>query len=192
MGTLSQDVRFALRTMIRNPGFTVAAVVSLALGIGANTTIFTLLNAILLAPLPVERPSELVAAYTTDRVTTIGGLGGLLPMSHPNFEDFRQQNRFLLDMAAYSMPSPISLITTGEPQQGFAELATGNYFRVLGVKPAMGRFFLPDEDVTPGADPIAVLSHGSWQRRRSHRLLRLVFEPCLPDQIRLIVRTISG
>ena len=165
MGTLSQDVRFALRTMIRNPGFTVAAVVSLALGIGANTTIFTLLNAILLAPLPVERPSELVAAYTTDRVTTIGGLGGLLPMSHPNFEDFRQQNRFLLDMAAYSMPSPISLITTGEPQQGFAELATGNYFRVLGVKPAMGRFFLPDEDTTPGGDAVVVVSYGSWQRR---------------------------
>jgi predicted permease len=165
METLSQDVRFALRTMSKNPGSTAVAVLSLALGIGANTTIFTLINAILLAPLPVERPSELVAAYTTDQVSSVGGLGGLLPVSYPNFKDFRQQNQYLLDMAAYSMPTPVSLITTGEPQQGFAELVTGNYFSVLGVKPAMGRFFLPDEDTTPGGDAVVVVSYGSWQRR---------------------------
>ncbi len=162
---LSQDVRFALRTMRGNPGFTAVAVLSLALGIGANTTIFTLINAILLAPIPVERPSELVAGYTTDRVNNIGGLGGLLPMSHPNFTDFRQRSQYLRDMAAYSVPIPVSLITTGEPQQGFAELVTGNYFSVLGVKPAMGRFFLPGEDTTRGGDPVVVLSHGSWERR---------------------------
>jgi predicted permease len=164
MEALSHDVRFALRTMRRNPGFTAAAVLSLALGIGANTTIFTLINTTLLAPIPVERPSELVAAYTTDPVGSFGGLGGLLPMSHPNFEDFRQQNEYLLDMAAYS-PTPISLITTGEPQPGIAELVTGNYFTVLGVKPAFGRFFLPDEDTTPGGNPVVVLSYGSWLRR---------------------------
>lgn len=163
--TLLQDVRFALRTMRKSPGFTAAAALSLALGIGANTTIFTLLNAILLSPIPVERPSELVVAYTTDRVTNVGSLGGLLPMSNLNFKDFRQQNQYLLDMAAYSTPTAISLITTGEPQQGFVELVTGNYFNVLGVKPAMGRFFRPDEDTTPGAAPVVVLSHGSWQRR---------------------------
>lgn len=165
METLSQDIRFALRMMTSTPGFTAVAVLSLALGFGANTTIFTLLNAILLAPLPVERPSELVAVYTTDRVSSIGGLGGLLPMSHLNFKDFRHQNQYLLDMAAYSMPAPVSVITSGEPQQGFAELVTGNYFGVLGVKPALGRFFLPDEDTTPGGDPVIVLSYGSWQRR---------------------------
>jgi predicted permease len=164
METLSHDVRFALRTLRRNPGFTAAAVLSLALGIGANTTIFTLINTTLLAPIPVERPSELVAAYTTDPVGSFGGLGGLLPMSHPNFEDFRQQNEYLLDMAAYS-PTPISLMTTGEPQPGIAELVTGNYFTVLGVKPAFGRFFLPDEDTTPGGNPVVVLSYGSWLRR---------------------------
>jgi hypothetical protein len=124
METFSQDVRFALRSMTRNPGFTAAAVLSLALGIGANTTIFTLLNAVLLAPLPVTRVSELVVVYTTDRASRVGALGTLLPMSHPNFKDFRQQSRYLLDVAAYSMPLPVSLITTGEPQQGFAELVT--------------------------------------------------------------------
>ncbi len=164
METLWQDLRFALRTMARNPGFTVVAVLSLALGIGANTTIFTLLNAVLLAPLPVERVSDLVAVYTTDRVSTFG-LGGLLPISHPNFEDFQRQNRYLADMAAYTFPNPVSLITTGEPQQAFAELVTGNYFRVLGVKPLLGRVFRSDEDRTPGADPVVVLSYGSWQRR---------------------------
>jgi hypothetical protein len=164
MEALSHDVRFALRTMRRNPGFTAAAVLSLALGIGANTTIFPLINTTLLAPIPVERPSELVAAYTTDPVGSFGGLGGLLPMSHPNFEDFRQQNEYLLDMAAYS-PTPISLITTGEPQPGIAEMVTGNYFTILGVKPAFGRFFLPDEDTTPGGNPVVVLSYGSWLRR---------------------------
>ncbi len=164
METLSQDIRFALRTMMKNPGFTAVAVLSLALGIGANTTIFTLLNAVLLAPLPVERASELVAVYTTDQVG-IGGLGGVLPMSYLNFKDFRQQNQYFGDMAAYSLPNPVSLITTGEPQQAFAELVTGNYFNVLGVKPAIGRVFLPDEDTKPGGDPVVVLSHGFWQRR---------------------------
>jgi predicted permease len=165
METLSQDVRFALRTMARNPGFTAAAVLSLALGIGANTTIFTLLNGVLLAPLPVTRVSELVVVYTTDQANRMGALGSLLPMSHPNFKDFRQQNRYLLDVAAYSMPLPVSLIATGEPQQGFAELVTATYFTVLGVQPAAGRFFRPDEDTVPGGDPVVVLSHGSWQRR---------------------------
>src|SRR5215468_11154088 len=88
MDTLWQDLRFALRTMRKNPGFTAIAVLSLALGVGANTTIFTLLNAAFLAPLPVERPSELVAVYTTDQ-TNIGGLGNLRPMSYPNLKDMR-------------------------------------------------------------------------------------------------------
>jgi predicted permease len=165
METLSQDVRFAVRSMIRNPGFAAVAALSLALGIGANTTIFTLLNAVLLAPLPVDRVSELVAVYTTDKVSSFGGLGGLLPMSHPNFEDYQRQNRSLADMAAYTFPNPVSLITKGESEQAFAELVTGNYFRVLGVAPVVGRVFLPDEDRKPGADPVVVLSYGCWQRR---------------------------
>ena len=92
-------------------------------------------------------------------------------MSQPNFKDFRQQNHYLLDMAAYS-PIPISLVTTGDPQPGVAELVTGNYFSLLGVKPAMGRFFLPDEDSTRAGDPVVVLSYGSlWPARLAAMLL---------------------
>src|SRR5215475_3961659 len=97
METLRQDVRYAFRTIARNPGFAAVAVLSLALGVGANTTIFTLLNAMLLSPLPVERPSELVAAFTVDQQTN-GGFGNTGPMSFPNFKDFRERNEFLADM----------------------------------------------------------------------------------------------
>jgi len=164
METLWQDVRFAFRTIGKNPGFAVVAVLSLALGIGANTTIFTLLNAAFLAPLPVERPSELVAVYTTDQAN-IGGLGNLLPMSYLNLKDMREQNEYLSDMASYSFATPVSVVTAGTPQQAFAELVSGNYFSVLGVKAAKGRVFEADEDTTPGDAPIVVVSHGFWQRR---------------------------
>ena len=164
MGALWQDIRFALRSIRKNPGFTAVAVLSLALGVGANTTIFTLLNAAFLAPLPVERPSDLVAVYTTDQAN-IGGLGNLQPMSYPNLKDMRQRNEYLPDMAGYSFPTPVSVITASSPQQAFVELVTGNYFSVLGVKAAKGRVFGADEDTKPGDAPVAVLSQGFWQRR---------------------------
>jgi predicted permease len=164
METLWQDVRFALRTMARSPGFTAVAIVSLALGVGANTTIFTILNALLLTPLPVERPSELVAIYTTDS-TTPSLFGGLTQMSYPNLKDFREQNTTLSAVAGYTFPNPVSVATGGEPQQAFAELVTGNYFDALGVKAARGRTFLRDEDTARGAHPVVVLAYGFWQRR---------------------------
>src|SRR5437773_2784659 len=164
METLWQDLCYAFRTIRRNPGFAAVAVLSLALGVGANTTIFTLLNAMLLAPLPVERPSELVAAYTVDQVT-IGGFGNQGPISYPNFKDFRERNEFLADMAAYAFPSQVSVITGTTPQPAFVELVTGNYFSVLGVKAAKGRVFTAEEDVTRGGAPLAVVSYGFWQRR---------------------------
>jgi predicted permease len=164
MDTLGQDVRFALRTLQKSPVFAAAAVLSLAIGVGANTTVFTLLNAVLLAPLPFERPSELVAVYTTDRASS-GGMGGLLSMSQPNLRDFRERNSALAGMAGYSLPQPVSLGAGGDPQPAYAELVTGEYFALLGVRPGHGRLFGPDEDRTPGAHPIAVASHGFWQRR---------------------------
>ena len=164
METLWQDTQFALRTIRKNPGFAAVAVLSLALGVGANTTIFTLLNAALLAPLPVERPSELVAAYTTDQ-TNIGGFGSLQPTSYPNFKDMQERNEYLQAMAGYSFPTPVSVITASAPQPAFVELVTGNYFSVLGVKAAKGRVFGPDEDTRPGDAALAVVSYGFWQRR---------------------------
>jgi predicted permease len=164
METLWQDTRYALRTIGRNPGFAAVAIVSLALGVGANTTIFTLINAALLAPLPVERPSDLAAVYTLDQAT-IGGFGNQGPMSYLNFKDFRERNRSFADMAAYSFPSPVSVTPATAPQQAFAELVTGNYFSLLGVKAAKGRVFTLTEDLTPGAAPLIVISYGFWQRR---------------------------
>jgi putative ABC transport system permease protein len=164
MDALWQDIRFGLRTMVKSPGFTVVAILSLALGVGANTTIFTLLNAILLTPLPVDRPAELVAVYTTDQATP-SALGNLLPVSYPNFKDLRDKNDTLVSIAAYTFPNPVSIGTGGEPQQAFAEMVTGNYFDVLGVKPYRGRFFVPEEDTTRGGHPVIVLAYGFWQRR---------------------------
>jgi len=164
MDTIWQDVRYSVRTLIKAPAFTIAAIVSLALGIGANTTIFTLLNTLFLNPLPVARPSELVAVLTVaSRNAT--QFGNLLPLSYPNLEDFRARNSVLTDIAGYSPPLALSLTTGQEPQRVFAQLVTGNYFEVLGVRPAAGRFFAPDEDRTPGTHPVAVIGHGLWQRR---------------------------
>jgi putative ABC transport system permease protein len=161
------DLKYAIRTLIKTPAFTIAAVVSLALGIGANTTIFTLLNTLFLNPLPVEKPSELVGVLTVaSRNAT--QFGNLLPLSYPNLKDFRERNGVLGDLAGYSLPLALSLSvpeSTGEPQRVFAQLVTGNYFDVLGVRPAAGRFFVPEEDRTRATHPVAVIGYGLWQRR---------------------------
>src|SRR5215510_2747186 len=149
MEALWQDIRFACRTIRRSPGVTAVAVLSLALGVGANTTIFTLLNAALLGPLPVARPSELVAVYTTDQ-SNIGGLGNLNATSYLNLKDLRERSTYFSAMAGYSFPQFVSVITDTAPQQGFVELTTGNYFSVLGVKAAQGRVFGEQEDAKPG------------------------------------------
>ena len=168
MDTIWQDVRYSVRTLMKMPAFTVAAIVSLAIGIGANTTIFTLLNTLFLNPLPVARPSELVAVLTVaSRNAT--QFGNLLPLSYPNLRDFRERNSVLTDVAGYSPPLPLALTTGQEPQRVFAQLVTGNYFDVLGVRPAAGRFFAPEEDRTPGTHPVAVIGYGLWQRRFAGR-----------------------
>ncbi len=161
MRTLGQDVRYSFRTLVKNPGFASVAVISLALGIGANTTIFTLINAVFLNPLPVERPSELLAVLTVDAHNP-----GVWTMSYPNYRDVRDENAVFNGLAAYSFPNPASMSARGdEPEPIFLEFVTGNYFDVLGIEPALGRFFLPEEDETPGSHPVVVLGHGFWRRR---------------------------
>ena len=160
MENLWQDIRFSVRTLVKNPGFAAVVVVSLALGIGANTTIFTLINAAFLNPLPVKNPSELVAVFTVDENNP-----GQNPVSFLNYEDYRDGNEVLTALAAYTFPNPVALSMGDEPEQTFVELATGNYFDVLGIRPAMGRFFLPEEDESPGSHPVVVMSHAFWTRR---------------------------
>jgi len=163
METLWRDVWLALRTFARNPGFTAVAVVSLALGIGANTTIFTLINAVFLNPLAVTNPSELVGVFTID-ASNPGQFSNLNAVSYRNYRDYRDQNEVFTGVAGYSFPFPAGVAKEGEPKQVFAELVSGNYFELLGVQPARGRFFLPEEDETAGARPVVVMGYGLWQR----------------------------
>jgi predicted permease len=164
MDSLWQDVRYSLRTMVRTPTFTLAAVLSLALGVGANTTVFTLINALFLNPLPVAEPSRLVAVNTLDTKNTTQ-FGNVMPLSYPNLVDLRDGSQAFSGLAGYSSPVMLAMSTGGEPETLFSQLTTGNFFDVLGVHPAAGRFFLPEEDRTPGSHPVVVLNHRLWQRR---------------------------
>ena len=164
MERLWKDVLFALRTFRRAPAFTAAAVLSLALGIGVNTAIFTLINTLFLNPLPVERASELVAVYTVD-AKNASPFGNLLQVSFPNYKDFRDRNTVFTGLAAYSFPLAVNASIGPSPEQLFCEMVTGNYFSVLGIRPARGAFFGPEDDRVPGASPVLVLSYTAWQRR---------------------------
>ena len=163
MSTSLQDLRFAARMLIKSPGFTLVAVLSLALGIGANSTIFSLVSAVLLRPLPVADASRLVAVFTTDERNR-GALFNYLQTSPLNFQDYRADGEVLLGLAAHQ-GLPLSFTGKGEPEQIFGEIVSGDFFTVLGVTPLRGRFFVPDEDEAPGASSVAVLSHSFWQRR---------------------------
>src|SRR5438876_6704780 len=121
MDAIWQDVRYSLRTLLKSPAVTAAAVLSLALGVGANTTMFTLINTLFLNPLPVARPSELVAVFTLDARNPTR-FGSLLPVSYPNLSDFRAQNDVLADLAGYSSPLALGLSSDGAPERVFAQL----------------------------------------------------------------------
>jgi predicted permease len=159
---LLQDLRFAVRLLVRTPGVTLVAVLSLALGIGANTTVFTLVNAILLQPMLVEDIDRLVRIGTSEvRNNTPVVLGGT---SRPNFEDLRDQNT-VFSGATVTGFTPLALSGGGEPEQLGAQIVSGNFFDVLGAPFAAGRAFLPIEDQRFGEHPVTVLSYGLWQRR---------------------------
>jgi predicted permease len=156
---LVQDIRYGARQLRKNPGFTGVAVLTLALGIGANSVIFSLVHALLLHPLPVERPEQLAAVYTSDFSGTQYGTS-----SYPDYVDFRDRNQVFSGTVAY-MPTAFSLNIDGATERAFGEIVSGNYFSTLGVAPALGRGFLPEEDRTPGERAVAVISHKLWQNR---------------------------
>ena len=160
-----QDVRYGLRMLRKNPGFTAVAVLSLALGIGANTTIFTVVNAVLLSALPVRDLSRLVQMDTVDSKTLVTqARAEKLQMSFPNFQDYRRENQVFTDLAAF-MPTAVTWSGGAEPRQLQTELVSANYFEVLGVRPALGRFFMPDEDTKPNGNDVAVLSYTLWANK---------------------------
>jgi predicted permease len=159
METLLKDIRYGFRMLLKSPGFTAVAVISLALGIGANTAIFSIINSFLFAPLPVEEPGRLVSIFTTDAKNP-----GPLPVSHYNFLDYRDKSDAFSGILAYNFANVNLNRGGGDSKQLFALVVTGNYFDVLGVKPIQGRAFIPDEDKTPSTHPVTVLSYASWQR----------------------------
>jgi len=151
---LACDLRFAFRTLSKSPGFTVVAVLSLALGIGANALVFSVVNALVLRPLPVEQPGRLVFLENKN----------FSSQSFPNYLDLRGRNHTFDGLVGYRMAA-MELEGGGEASRIWGYLATGNYFDVMGVKPTLGRFFHQSEDMHPGASPYAVLSYNAWQVR---------------------------
>ena len=152
------DLRIAIRQLIKNPGFTTVAVLTLALGIGANTAIFSIVNAVLLRPFPYQAPERLV--IIEERVS---GGNGFSP-SYPNFVDWRAQNTALDSIAAVRGNESFNLTGAGEPERLQGRLVSAEFFSTLGIKRLLGRDFLAEED-RPGAAPAVILSHGFWQRR---------------------------
>jgi len=159
MRTLWQDIRYGFRMLVRNPGFSIVVVLVLAFGIGANTAIFSVINILLLRPLPVKEPDRLIPLFRYYPIRS-----SYSSFSYPDYLDFRNQNEVFSGLLAFS---DIDLnMSSGEHTERISgAIVSGNYFSVLGLEPTQGRFFMPEEDKTPGSHTVAVVSHGLWQRR---------------------------
>lgn len=159
-----RDIRYGLRSMGKAPAFTFFAVLTLALGIGASTTVFTVVNTLLLHPLPARDPSRLVCLYATD-LKAHQQSGSLLPISYPNLRDYQTKSSAFTDLGGYSPPMVMTLTENAGSERFFGQLVTQGYFEALGIMPAKGRFFLPQEISAPGSAPVAVLSYNAWKIR---------------------------
>jgi putative ABC transport system permease protein len=157
-----QDLRYGFRMLRQRPGFTFAAVIALALGIGANTAIFSVVNAVMLRPLPFADPDRLMVVWQTAQQ----GEYSQLSLAYPNYDELRKQCQLCEDVGAWNSYSYTRFALTGgaQPEQAQYAVVSASLFSVLGVKPALGRAFLPEED-QPGAARVAIISHGLWRRR---------------------------
>jgi predicted permease len=177
MESFSKDFRFALRMLLKRPLFTAVTIVVLALGIGANTAIFSLTNHVLLRALPVQNPEQLVVLSSTGpkqgRVWA-DTEGGEESFSYPMYKDLRDNNDAFSGLLA-RFPVSLSIAFQGQTERAEGELVSGDYFDVLGVKAALGRTFTPNDDLTLGAHPVVMLSHNFWSRR-------LASDPAVVDQ----------
>jgi putative ABC transport system permease protein len=161
MDTLVRDLRYALRQLRLSPGYAVLAIVSIGIGIGATTTIFSLVEALLIRNVPAPRADRLVYAYESRAAGS-----GFHSFSFLQYKDLRDRSRALTDLAAFDI-NPLSVATTGDAAIAAGFNVSGNFFKVFGATPALGRFFLPEEDAYPdiGSHPVAVVSHAFWERR---------------------------
>jgi len=162
--TTGQDLRYGVGMLVKNPGFTSVAVLTLALGIGANTAIFTVVNALLLRPLPYPEAERLAVIATTVRRERVE----VRSTSYPDFVSWRDQNAAFEQIAA-RISNSFSLLSGNEPERVSGELVSANYFPLLGVRASYGRTFLPEEDRTPDAHRVALVGYGLWQRRNASR-----------------------
>ena len=159
IGDPIKDLRYGLRLLARSPGFTAVAVITLALGIGANAAIFSVINAVLLQPLPFPEPDRLALVFGSEPRQD----WPQLPLSQPNFNDIRQQSRSFDSMASWTF-TRFNLTGSDEPEEIQSAIVNASFFPTLGVKPALGRDFLPEED-RPGSAPVVMLSDSLWRRR---------------------------
>lgn len=159
METLLQDLRYGARTLVRTPGFTAIAILTLALGIGANSALFSVVNGVLLNPLPYPAPEQLVSVYSRTTEFEHGSI------SYLNFLDWQRDNRTFSELAAYRNES-LFLTGTGEGERLRGWMISANFFNVMGVQPILGRVFRPEEDVVGGA-PVTIISEGLWKRKFS-------------------------
>ena len=159
-----RDLGYGGRAIRKSPLFTLAAVLCLGMGIGANTTVFTIINTLLLHPLPASDPSRLVVLYDAQasRRTQQWSQPGL---AYANLQDYMAGQKCFRSVAAFTWPQVLTLAGTNGPGRMFGELVSGQYFDTLGLTPALGRFFLPSEAREPGSAPVAVMSYGAWQAR---------------------------
>jgi macrolide transport system ATP-binding/permease protein len=153
-----RDLRYAIRTLIRSPGFFAVAFIAIALGIGVNTTILGIVNALLLRPLPIGHSDAVVQVFTTDTHFV-----GRSANSYLNFLDYQKQNSVFSEMAAYSFAG-VGMTRGGETFNVLGQLVSGNYFGLLELRPFLGRGFLPEEDTAPNGHPVAVLSYKFWKK----------------------------
>jgi predicted permease len=159
MSELFQDLRYAIRMLAKSPGFTAVAVLTLALAIGANTALFSVINGVLLNPLPYPHPEQLITLHESKPNFNTGSI------SYPNFLDWQKENHTLSSMAV-SRPYSFSLTNLGEAEQIQGQFVTSDFFSILGVKPVMGRSFVSADDQR-GAAPVALISAGFWKRKLS-------------------------
>src|SRR6478672_2415251 len=182
--SLPQDLRYGARVLAKSPGFSLIAILTLALGIGANTAIFSVVNGVLLNPLPFHEPNQLVSMFQEIPNFKNGSI------SYPNFMDWRRMNTTFAGMAAYRSAG-FNLSGNGEPERLHGEMISAGFFEILGVNPIMGRTFTADEDRI-GANPTVMITEGLWQRKFGGRKDIIGQRMILDDVGRTIVGVIPS
>jgi predicted permease len=158
MRTALQDLRYAIRQLAKSPSFAVIAIITLTLGIGANTAIFSVVNGVLLNPLPYPEPNRIVVLFHDKPAFRTGSI------SYPNFDDWRRDNQSFSSMAAYREMGGVTLSGNGEPEVVTGQMVSAGFFEILGIRPVLGRTFRDDEDQL-GANPTVMISEGLWKRK---------------------------